>query len=57
MREMGKAEDEVIGQLRRGQNARAQLRERDDEPRRRPRLETLEVELAAAKEESATWRS
>ena len=54
-REMGKAEDEVIGQLAaRAKMLERTLRERDDELKEaRPRLETLEVELAAAKEESA----
>ena len=55
VREMGKAEDEVIGQLAaRAKMLERTLRERDDELKAaRPRLETLEVELAAAKEESA----
>ena len=55
VREMGKAEDEVIGQLAaRAKMLERTLRERDDELKEaRPRLETLEVELAAAKEESA----
>ena len=53
VREMGKAEDEVIGQLAaRAKMLERTLRERDDELKEaRPRLETLEVELAAAKEE------
>ena len=55
VRAMSKAEDEVVGQLAaRAKMLERTLRERDDELKEaRPRLETLEVELAAAKEESA----